>query len=97
MTPATPPKEAEQATGPVLHGSAPDFAGEQGGGVTKAEAATEPPAAHVDATGAGAATAAATTNANPDRCRQAAGAGSDVAGPGGDRGGAGIRRRLRPL
>ena len=55
VTPATPPTKVEQATGPVLHGSAPDFSSENGGGVTKAEAATEPPAAHVDATGAAAA------------------------------------------
>jgi hypothetical protein len=81
VTPATPPKEVEQATGPVLHGSAPDFAGEQGGGVTKAEAATEPPAAHVDATGAGAAAATATTNANPTAAAKPTGAGSEVAGP----------------
>jgi hypothetical protein len=75
VTPATPPKEVEQATGPVLHGTPPNIAaGEQGGGVTKAEAATEPPAA-VDATGA------ATTKPSSTAAAKPTGAGSEVAGP----------------
>jgi hypothetical protein len=79
VTPATPPKKVEQATGPVLHGSAPDFSSENGGGVTKAEAATEPPAAHVDATGAGAAATGA--EARSTTTAQSTGAGSEIAGP----------------
>ena len=79
VTPATPPKEVGQATGPVLHGAPPNLAGENGGGVTKAEAATEPPAAQVDATGAGA--AATTTKASPTAAAKPTGAGSEVAGP----------------
>jgi hypothetical protein len=80
VTPATPPKEVTEATGPVLHGSTPDFATEHGGGVSKAEAATEPPAAHVDA-GTGSAAAAGTDASSPE-ATQAAGSGSAVAGPG---------------
>jgi hypothetical protein len=83
VTPATPPKKVEQATGPVLHGSTPDFSSEHGGGVTKAEAATEPPAAHVDATGAAATSAEAETGsaAAPAEAAKPTGFGSEVAGP----------------
>ncbi len=77
VTPATPPTKVEQATGPVLHGSTPDFSSENGGGVTKAEAATEPPAAHVDATGAGAAGTATGSTA----AAAPTGVGAEVAGP----------------
>jgi hypothetical protein len=66
----TPSAKAAEATGDaVLQGSTPSFATEQGGGVTKAEAATEPPAAQI------AADAAEPTGA------AAAGADAEVAGP----------------
>jgi hypothetical protein len=77
--PTTPSaKTAEAAGGPVLQGTSPDLSTEQGGGVTKAEAATEPPASHIAAGAEGAAGVAAkstgvtATSGNP---------GSDVAGP----------------
>lgn len=79
VTPATPPKKVEQATGPVLHGAAPSFSSENGGGVTKAEAATEPPAAHVDATGAAAASTG--TGTGSTAAARPTGVGSEVAGP----------------
>jgi hypothetical protein len=48
--PTTPSAKAAEATGdPVLQGSSPSFGEEQGGGVTKAEAATEPPASQIAA------------------------------------------------
>jgi hypothetical protein len=81
VTPATPPREVAQATGPILHGSAPGFASEHGGGVSKAEAATEPPAAHVDASGAGAAATGAKSNSNSTAAAEPTRAGSEVAGP----------------
>jgi hypothetical protein len=73
--PTTPSAKAAEATGdPVLQGSTPSFGEEQGGGVTKAEAATEPPASHLAAEAAGEQSDAAAAAA-------AGGAGSDVAGP----------------
>jgi hypothetical protein len=69
---------AAAATGPVLHGSTSIVPSEQGGGVTKAEAATEPPASQVTAeSGAAAATG---TKAKSTGSGSAA-TGSDVAGP----------------
>ena len=88
--PTTPSAKAAEATGgPVLQGSTPSFGEEQGGGVTKAEAATEPPASQIaaDATDV----AGESSGAGPGRRRLRGGR------PGGDRGGAGVRRRLRPL
>jgi len=79
--PTTPSAKTEQATGgPVLQGSSQDLATEQGGGVTKAEAATEPPAAHV---AAGATDAAGTTAEPADATTKAGGAttGADVPPP----------------
>jgi hypothetical protein len=75
----TPSAKAAEATGaPVLQGATPDFAEEQGGGITKAEAATEPPASQIsagttDTTGVAAQSGGATATAG--------GAGSEVAGP----------------
>ena len=62
-------------TGPVLHGSAPDFAPESGGGVPKSEAATN--------SGSGSATEASTaTDANATTTPAAAASeGPEVAGP----------------
>jgi hypothetical protein len=79
VTPATPPKEATEATGPVLHGAAPNLGNEHGGGVSKAEAATEPPAAHVNA-GSGEATAAGAEGEAKAPGVQT-GSGAEVAGP----------------
>jgi hypothetical protein len=80
--PGTPPpvattpsaKAAEATGGAVLQGSTPDFAEEQGGGVTKAEAATEPPASHIAA-------GATDTPGVAAEATGAAGGGSEVAGP----------------
>jgi hypothetical protein len=80
VEPATPSAKAEEATGgPVLHGSSPDFDSEQGGGVTRAQAATEPPASHIAAGTADTAGAAGATAGSAKGT--AAAAGSDVAGP----------------
>lgn len=69
----TPSAKAAEATGdPVLQGSTPSFGEEQGGGVTKAEAATEPPASHLGAEAAAEQSSPAATTGAP---------GSDVAGP----------------
>jgi hypothetical protein len=69
---------ATAATGPVLHGSSPKLSTEGGGGVTKAEAVTEPPASQVAAeSGAAATTGAGSKSAGP----AAATPGSEVAGP----------------
>ena len=82
--PTTPSAKAEAATGgPVLQGSSPELATEQGGGITKAEAATEPPATHIatDAAGATAAADAAADARPADTPANAGGPGSDVAPP----------------
>jgi hypothetical protein len=70
-------KVAEAAGGPVLQGTSPDLATEQGGGVTRAQAATEPPASHIAAGAEDAAGVAAKSTATAT----AGGGGSDVAGP----------------
>jgi hypothetical protein len=72
--PTTPSAKAAEATGgPVLQGSTPSFGEEQGGGVTKAEAATEPPASQIAAN--------ATDVAGEPGGAAAADGGSEVAGP----------------
>jgi hypothetical protein len=69
---------ATAATGPVLHGSSPKFSTESGGGVTKAEAVTEPPASQVAAESG----AAAAADAGSKSAGSTAGTpGSDVVGP----------------
>jgi hypothetical protein len=73
--PLPPSKAVAAQAEPVLHGSSPGFATEQGGGVTKAEAATEPPAAHLAGAGSG------TTTGVDAKSTGAAAAGSEVAGP----------------
>jgi hypothetical protein len=76
--PTTPSaRTAEAAGGAVLQGSSPELATEQGGGVSRAEAATEPPASQI-ATGSDEAAALASKPAEP---RTPGGSGSDVAGP----------------
>jgi hypothetical protein len=78
VPPTTPSaRTAEAAGAAVLQGSSPDFATEQGGGVSRAEAATEPPASHI-AAGSEEAAAPAPTPAAP---KTPGGSGSDVAGP----------------
>jgi hypothetical protein len=83
-TPSTPSAKAEAATGgPVLQSSNPDFSTEQGGGITKAQAATEPPASHIAAgatEAAGVAAKPAGAPAKPD-APKAAGPGADVPPP----------------
>jgi hypothetical protein len=69
-------KAAVAVTGPVLHGSTEIVPSEHGGGVTKAEAATEPPATHAVAEPAA---AAGVTAERPGSA--GATSGSDVAGP----------------
>jgi len=72
--PTTPSAKAAEATGdPVLQGSTPSFGEEQGGGVTKAEAATEPPASQIAAN--------ATDVAGEPGAPTAGDGGSEVAGP----------------
>lgn len=79
LTPTTAPDKAAAAaaTGPVLQGSTEIVPSEHGGGITKAEAATEPPAA---ANAAEPAAAGADVKAKSTGSAEAA-AGSDVAGP----------------
>jgi hypothetical protein len=72
--PTTPSAKAAEATGgPVLQGSTPSFGEEQGGGVTRAEAATEPPVSQI--------TANATDVAGEPAGAGAGDVGSNVAGP----------------
>jgi hypothetical protein len=72
--PTTPSAKAAEATGgPVLQGSTPSFGEEQGGGVTKAEAATEPPASQIAAN--------ATDVPGESSGAPATDGGSEVAGP----------------
>src|SRR3954469_23768081 len=72
--PTTPSAKTAEATGgPVLQGSTPSFGEEQGGGVTKAEAATEPPASQIAAN--------ATDVAGESSGAAATDGGSEVAGP----------------
>jgi hypothetical protein len=71
----TPSAKAAEATGgQVLQGSTPSFGEEQGGGVTKAEAATEPPASQIAAN-------ATDIPGEPSGGAAAADGGSEVAGP----------------
>src|SRR3954451_7010038 len=71
--PTTPSAKTAEATGgPVLQGSTPSFGEEQGGSVTKAEAATEPPASQI---------AANATDVAGKSGPAAAGGDSEVAGP----------------
>jgi hypothetical protein len=71
VAPSTPSAKAAEASGePALQSSDPSLASELGGGVSKAQAATEPPATHIaagatDAAGVGARPAAAETPAEP--------------------------------
>jgi len=72
--PTTPSAKAAEATGgQVLQGSNPGFGEEQGGGVTKAEAATEPPASQIAAN--------ATDVAGEPSASAAGDGGAEVAGP----------------
>ena len=94
--PTTPSAKAEAATGgAVLQDTSPELATEQGGGITKAQAATEPPASHVAAGTSSAADVAATPAEPPaqsgrrPRPRRRP--------PRRDRGRAQVLRRLRPL
>jgi hypothetical protein len=77
-------KAAAAVAGPVLHGSTEIVPSEHGGGVTKAEAATEPPATHAAAEPAAAAagvTAESAGSAEATSGSAGATSGSDVAGP----------------
>jgi len=70
-------KTAEAAGGAVLQGSSPDLASEHGGGVSRAEAATEPPASQI----AAGADEAAAPAPKPGEPTTPGGTGSDAAGP----------------
>jgi hypothetical protein len=70
-----PSKAAVATSGPVLHGSTPDFVPESGGGVPAADAASES-----SASTAGSSTVAGTQTSSTDSSA-AGGSGSDVAGP----------------